>query len=55
MLFMEKEFDLAGLQQKAIKEMCAGKPLNGIKGRLAPLRKHFLEAARAGKNDSPAA
>jgi putative transposase len=45
----EQEFDFESFKQEAIKGLYAGKPLNGEKGKFAPLLKHFLEAALAGE------
>jgi transposase-like protein len=45
----EQEFDFESFKQEAIKGLYGGKPLNGEKGILAPLLKHFLEAAMAGE------
>jgi len=45
----EQEFDFEVFKQEAIKEMYAGKPLNGEKGIFAPLLKHFLETALAAE------
>lgn len=45
----QTEFNFEKFKAEAIKGLYAGKPMNGEKGILAPLLKHFLESALEGE------
>lgn len=47
-----EKFDFEAFKKQAIKEMYEGKTFGGEKGIIAPLLKHFLEAALAGEMDA---
>lgn len=47
-----EKFDFEAFKKQAIKEMYEGKTFGGEKGIIAPLLKHFLEAALAGEMEA---